>query len=73
MRRIKIEIETENAAFQPEPRREVARILREAADSIESGRTPNIMDINGNKVGGFEIDGAKDKAREVTDNANQDN
>ena len=55
MRRVKIEIKTENAAFHPEPGVEVARILRKAADTIESGGSPNIMDINGNKVGSIEV------------------
>jgi len=55
MESVKIYIETENAAFQPEPRREVARILRKAASDIESGKKASIMDINGNKVGSIEV------------------
>lgn len=59
----KIEIKTGNAAFA-DPHTgeesswdecyEVARILRELADSIESGkREGSCIDINGNKVGKF--------------------
>jgi hypothetical protein len=49
-----IRIKDTNAAFDENPAGEVARILRELADRIESrgdeGRIP-LMDINGNTVG----------------------
>ena len=51
-----IKIETENAAFDPEPGRELARILRELADVIELYATDTqvtLRDLNGNKVGQF--------------------
>jgi hypothetical protein len=36
--------------------REVARLLREAADKFEKGKhSGNIMDVNGNTVGSFEL------------------
>ena len=54
---INITIETENAAFEDiSERPEVARILRELADKIETYRNPSvIMDINGNRCGSFEV------------------
>jgi hypothetical protein len=55
MKSIKIYIETENAAFHPEPGREVARILRKIADEIEVGGVSTPMDINGNKIGKVEL------------------
>lgn len=47
-----LQIEMEDAAFY-DPRVEIARILRELADHIESGgRTPKeLRDANGNTVG----------------------
>lgn len=52
--RLTITIETGNAAFQDDPSRELARILRAQADLIESGmatdETP-LRDVNGNRVG----------------------
>jgi hypothetical protein len=55
MKSIKIYIETENAAFYPDPGREVARILRKMADEIEVGGVSTPMDINGNKIGKVEL------------------
>ena len=57
MKCVKIVIETENDAFQPEPRDEVARILRELAHNISHNRSLEqpIRDINGNKVGRLKI------------------
>ena len=47
-----IEIATDNAAFKPNGRVEVARILRELADEIERGKIPTTLrDVNGNLVG----------------------
>ena len=55
MKAYKIEIETDNAAFEDDQAGEVARILRDLADRIESlGAVPTdslIRDINGNQVG----------------------
>ena len=51
----KLTIETDNAAFDDDAGPEIARILRELADRMETGLTiPNsvrLRDYNGNKVG----------------------
>lgn len=57
-REFRLTIDTGNEAFQPEPNAEIARILREVADRIESdGRSihwyQNIRDVNGNTVGQY--------------------
>ena len=51
----KVTIRTDNAAFEGEGRAaETARILRELADKIESGRVyGSVQDGNGNAVGAF--------------------
>lgn len=55
MEEIIISIETVNAAFEEEPEREVARILRDLASKLENGQRPEFLrDINGNKVGKVE-------------------
>lgn len=55
MEEIIISIETVNAAFEEEPEREIARILRELASKLENGQHPeSLRDINGNKVGKVE-------------------
>lgn len=49
-----VEIATDNAAFDPEPGYELARILRDLADNLEQGSAPDtfvLRDVNGNKVG----------------------
>lgn len=54
----KLEIETDNAAFIDPRHVELARILREVADKIET-KAPAfgpIHDINGNTVGKFNYD-----------------
>ena len=55
MKKITITIKTENAAFADGPKIEVARILRELADRIESHEERDwpefTMDYNGNRVG----------------------
>ena len=52
---IKITIQTGNAAFQDDCDAEVARILRDLADKLETRQlTTTLRDINGNVVG--EID-----------------
>ena len=54
----KIEIETGNAAFEDDNRNyELARILRQIAERLENGENAGrVLDINGNKVGSFEIE-----------------
>jgi hypothetical protein len=54
----KIEIETGNAAFEDDNRNyELARILRQIAERLESGEDAGrVLDINGNKVGSFEME-----------------
>ena len=62
---LKIEFATENAAFcdprfgEPDEyyiRAECCRILEEVLDKIEDGfDSGSILDINGNKVGSFEL------------------
>ena len=58
-----LEVNLDNAAFDPDPGIELARILREAADRAEGydflherTRFP-LRDINGNKVGEHGYDG----------------
>ena len=52
----KLEIATDNEAFDPYPGVEVARILRELSDKIECdrlhvGASYRLSDVNGNRVG----------------------
>lgn len=58
-----LNIDCGNAAFDPDPVPEVARILREVADRLESGAFPrnsvNVRDINGNTVGTFRLTGRR--------------
>lgn len=51
MKNIVIKINTENAAFEGCPEKEVSRILVTLANKIENGENLSVMDINGNKVG----------------------
>ena len=45
-----------NDAFHPDPNAELARILRAAADQLESGREhATLVDINGNVIGDINI------------------
>lgn len=59
--RLTITIDMDNAAFEPCPLREAARILRDAADHADHGPsqfddwTPR--DINGNRVGSVTVTG----------------
>lgn len=49
-----VEMKTDNAAFDPDPSAEIARILRNLADMVDAGAagpTVPLTDINGNKVG----------------------
>jgi hypothetical protein len=56
---VKISIDTDNAAFgvtEYDRYAEIARILREAADRVETGDhfgEFTLRDINGNRVGAF--------------------
>lgn len=57
-------VRCDNAAFEPEPWEELARILREAADKIERERETceyfqTVHDINGNDVGRFALKNAE--------------
>jgi hypothetical protein len=61
MKCIKIVIETNNAAFRPDPQDEIARILTELGHNIARTGTLEqpIRDANGNKVGKLQIIGCK--------------
>ena len=55
-----LKIEADNEAFQPDPRVEVARLLRRAADKLEQGdMAGTLRDFNGNTVGEFTFQGRK--------------
>ena len=48
----KITIDMDNAAFEPDPDQELARILKVLAKRVtETGEVETIMDANRNKVG----------------------
>ena len=50
----KMTIKTENEAFADTSGFELARLLRKAADQIETGAVSGpLMDSNGNKVGSY--------------------
>lgn len=59
--KFKLEIECDNAAFEPHPTYEIARILRRLADDIDGAPAtalelagwigPKLRDISGNQVG----------------------
>lgn len=52
----KIKILMDNAAFEDQPATELARILRNLAEKIESGTCAcTLYDLNGNSVGRFEV------------------
>jgi hypothetical protein len=56
----KMQFETDNAAFDDDKGAEIARILRDAADTIERsigtrGGDVFVRDSNGNKVGKYTI------------------
>jgi len=49
-----LNIDIENAAFDPDAAPELARLLREIADRVENGSIGGtIRDFNGNNVGSF--------------------
>lgn len=57
-----IKIDTDNSAFQPDPRPELARILADLSEKMASGfiavptdRMGHIRDSNGNRVGVLEL------------------
>ena len=53
---LKLTIETGNAAFDDSAADECARILRAAADALERGTSgAPLHDINGNRVGRFDL------------------
>lgn len=53
---LKIEFETDNAAFDTDKAAETARILHEIADQISDGWDAcSIRDINGNRIGAMEV------------------
>jgi hypothetical protein len=56
MATFKLEIHADNAAFDPDPTPELARLLRELADKVETyGKVGypfgRLRDLNGNQVG----------------------
>ena len=56
-----IDSSTGNAAFDDDAGAEVARILRDVATALERGtRSAPLHDINGNRVGRFELHRADD-------------
>ena len=56
----RLEIKTANAAFDPDPCGEIARLLRDAADRIErgflGGTLDPLIDVNGNRVGSYVLE-----------------
>ena len=53
-----MQIESENAAFEPDAEgiNEVARIVSQLANDLCEGRTQGaLLDVNGNRVGSFEV------------------
>lgn len=58
----KLSFDTDNAAFDDMPELEIARILRDIANRVESGEVSgyhkalNVRDINGNVIGTFKFD-----------------
>ena len=53
---MKIEFKTSNAAFDEYGFEEVKRILEDISNKVEYGHTSGvIMDINGNKIGEWEM------------------
>ena len=54
----KLEIKCDNAAFEPDARREISRILSRAASHLENPIDENtgiLRDINGNRVGQWSL------------------
>lgn len=54
----KLTIKTDNEAFSEDPGYEIARILKKIAQKLEDGDTNGpVMDVNGNKVGQWVLEG----------------
>lgn len=59
---ILIRIDTENEAFAPDANVEIARILKRLSDEVSASdwtETRNLRDVNGNKVGTYQLTEAK--------------
>jgi len=57
----KLTIECDNAAFEIDAAGEVARILDRVARSLNRDEVKGVcIDVNGNKVGGWELEGGDD-------------
>ena len=55
--RFKMEVIMDNAAFSENPEPELSRILAHVSDQLIEGSTFGIlMDVNGNKVGSYDIE-----------------
>jgi hypothetical protein len=66
--RFTLTIDCDNAAFDPDPSLEVARLLKNIVYDMDEGRgdysgSTSIRDRNGNKVGSFEFKQAKRRAK----------
>ena len=58
MAKFTLEIRCDNAAFVGDPQAEIARILRDAANAVETQAHGTLRDVNGNRVGTFTLTGA---------------
>lgn len=53
----KLEIETDNAAFEEDPAPELRRLLFVVAEHVHAGRKDGkVQDVNGNTVGAWSIE-----------------
>ena len=53
---LRVKIDTGGDAFAGDGAREVARLLRNVADRVEDGQLDGqLMDINGNRCGAFDL------------------
>jgi len=53
---VSVSIETDNAAFDPDPIPELDRIDRRIREQVREGRDEGrVIDVNGNKVGSWEV------------------
>ncbi len=54
---MKLEFETDNAAFDEYPAEETSLILHDIADRVEAGdMSGDIRDTNGNRIGHYEFE-----------------
>ena len=61
LNRFSLEIRTDNDAFADDPAAEVVRILKGVVTALERGtRGAPLHDINGNRVGRFDLERADD-------------